>query len=38
MAKTKTNPFLEFLKQNLVLCGIVVLIIVTAIADAMLII
>lgn len=33
MTKTKTNPFFDFLKQNLVLCGIVVLIIATAIAE-----
>ncbi len=33
MTKTKQNSVLEFFKQNLVLCGIVVLIIVTAIAE-----
>ena len=33
MTKTKTNSFFEFLKQNLVLCGIVVLIIATAVAE-----
>lgn len=33
MTKTKQNPALEFFKQNLVLCGIVVLIVVTAMAE-----
>lgn len=33
MTKIKTNSFLEFFKQNLVLCGIVVLIIITAILE-----
>ena len=33
MTKTKTNSAAEFFKQNLVLCGIVVLIIITAIAE-----